>query len=540
MPSKQELIAAERARRARKRAARLASTADPAAEAWGRLGVHGADTIAAIRDATWQLLEELPDADRHPSLREAVDTLPTAEFPALVHAALADLEPFRLLSNLIRLGEAGIPWLSEQGLTKALLLAAARPSAHEIGPLPAPLLDGAVPWRLYLAVLGHPVRLSVDEIRRELEQLPLALLDDLIDSGVLGRADQPWAQRSEPLEASYLRARLLPEEVSAEEAAALEWSEAIARHAYLSGAAQTGDAVLDMLISLYSGDRSHHFELRAVLPPEQRNLLQEIMAGTQIGNWPDSITSDRGLWSLLAAQWSASLDADKGRGRLINPTFSPFHTWYAYRAAYHRILDGDIDGALRQADAFTDFEPHDERAKIEITNLRAYLAMRPDEHRHEDLDRAERLLIGIAGDHPQARANLAIVQQRKAIRANDRESWENPYFVLGIPHESPEWTSRWRELSRQYRDDVKEQARVNDAWRRIQEAERTGETFFKLPSDDDFLQEHRTRSAALIPPLAPLPRRTVTGEDELDIIKRLAAPDLLTEFDSTLRGDQNR
>jgi len=298
--------------------------------------------------------------------------------------------------------------------------------------------------------------------------------------------------------------------------------------------------VLDMLISLHRGDRSPHFELRSVLPAEQRNLLQDIMAGTQIGNWPDSITSDRGLWSLLAAQWSASLDADKSRGRLINPTFSPFHTWYAFRTAYHRILDGDIDGALRQADAFADFEPHDERAKAEITNLRAYLAMRPDEHRHEDLDRAERLLMSVAGDHPQAKANLAIVQRRKAVRANDRESWENPYFVLGIPHESPEWTPRWRELSRQHRDDVKEQARVNDAWRRIQEAGRSGETFFKIPLDDAFLQEPRPRSAALTPPLTELPRRTVTGEDELNIIKRLAAPDLLTEFDITLRGDQDR
>jgi hypothetical protein len=540
VPSKQELVAAERARRARKRAAQKASASDPAVEAWAHLGVQGADTITAVRDATRLLIADLPDPDRYAVLQNAVSAPPTSDFPSVLRAALGDLEPYRLIGNLARLGAAGVPWISELGLAKTLLLAEAWPSAETIGPLPTRLWEGTVPWRLYLAVLGHPVQLGVEEIAQELERMPLTLVDDLIDGGVLGPADRPWEHRHDPLEASYLRARLVPEKVSLDEVTDLQWPEAIARHAYLAGAAETGDAVLDMLITLHQGDRSHLFELRAALPDQQRMLLQEITAGAQVGHWPKAIAADRSLWDLLAAQWTTSILQNKRRDRPVNPSLGAFHSWRAYCAAYERILDGDIEGAVRQADAFHATEEASDRASAEINNLRAYLALRPDERRREDLERAERLLSKISGELLQVSANLALVQRRMDIRVNDRESWENPYFVMGLAHGDPDWTARWRELSRRFRDDVDALARVNEAWKRIQDAERSGATFFKVPLDDDFLRASPTRSPVLIPPLAPLPRRTVTSEDDLRIVKTLAAADLLTEFDDTVRGDHDR
>lgn len=91
VPSKQELVAAERARRARKRAAREASAADPAVEAWAALGVHGADTISAIRDAVDSLISDLAAPDDFAVLQNAVSAIPTPEFPTLLREALSGL-----------------------------------------------------------------------------------------------------------------------------------------------------------------------------------------------------------------------------------------------------------------------------------------------------------------------------------------------------------------------------------------------------------------------------------------------------------------
>lgn len=440
---------------------------------------------------------------------------------------------------MARLAAAGVPWISERGLTKTILLTEARPTADATGPLPHEVWEGALHWRLYLAVLGHPAPLVVQEIAAELRQLPLSLIDDLIDTGVLGSDDQPWKQRSDPREASYLRARLVPEAVTSEEAVELRWAESVARHAYLAGAEQTGDAVLDMLIDLHRADRSRLFDLRAALPAQQRALLQDIIEGAQVGRWPDAVTADRGLWGLLTAQWTASISSDATRARPIDPHHGDFHAWRAYCAAYERILAGDIDGAVRQTALFEGTNVSDERLSAEIDNVRAYLAMRPDEHRHEDLGRAEEFLEGIADAHADARSNLALVRKRRQIRVNDRESWENPYFVLGLRNGDAEWTPQWRELSRLHRDDVDALARVNQAWQRIRDSEQTA-AFFKVPLNDDVLDAPLHRSSALLPPLSALARRTITTADDLSFVKALAAPDLLSEFDDTARGDHDR
>ncbi|GAA4227872.1 hypothetical protein GCM10022254_16620 [Actinomadura meridiana] len=468
-----------------------------------------------------------------------MNTVPTTGFPVMLRKALGELDPFLLVAHLARLGAASPPWISQRGLTKALLLAEVSPTADAIGPLPDEVREGALHWRLYVAVLGHPAPLAVEELAPELERLPLALIDDLIDGGFLGADDQPWQHRRDSLEGSYLRARLVPETVTSEEAAELGWPEAVARHTYLAGADETGDTVLDMLIDLHRGDRSRLFDLRAALPNRQRGLLQTIIEGAQVGRWPNAVTADRGLWRLLAAQWGASISSNATRAKPIDPNQGAFHSWRAFCAAYDRILAGDIDGAVRQAALFQSTDITGGRLGAEINNVRAYLAMRPARNRREDLDAAEEILEGIVDAHPQVKLNLVLVHERKHIRLNDRESWENPYFVLGLPHGDPDWTPRWRELSRRHRDDVDALARVNRAWQRIRDAgQATG--FFRVPLDDDVLDAPPQRSSALVPPLPALSRRTTTTADDLDFVKALAAPDLLNEFDDTARGDHDR
>ncbi|MEV5831148.1 hypothetical protein AB0L25_36840 [Spirillospora sp. NPDC052242] len=209
-----------------------------------------------------------------------------------------------------------------------------------------------------------------------------------------------------------------------------------------------------MLTALHRGDQSLLFDLRAALPKEQRKLLQQVMDGAQVGRWPERITDDRRLWGLLSALWKASIRAEGRQDRLIDPNLGAFYAWQAYRTAHGRILAGDLDGALRQVKLFRRNEAIDERIDVEVDNLRAYLSMRPDNRRREDLERAERLLNGAVDGHPQVRRNLALVRERRQTPSNNRESWEDLYVALGLPHGDPRWTERWRELSRRHRDDV--------------------------------------------------------------------------------------
>ncbi|MBW8483947.1 hypothetical protein [Actinomadura parmotrematis] len=532
MVNRQELIENERARRARKRAARAAAAADPVETAWALLGVQGTDTVDAIRSALRPLVTELPPGSGHGAvLHGALTGPPSIDLPEALRVTLAELPPAQLVANLVVLGQAGVPWFSELGLIRAMLLAEERPTVQAVGRLPEALLSGSAAWRRYLAVLGHPVRLTGGELAESCAALPLSLVDDLIDNGQVGAGDRPWERRADPREADYLAARLVPDQITSAQAAALGWPEAVSRHAYLAGAVETGDAVLDALAALYEGDNSDLFELRAALPAEQQANLRAVLDGVPVGRWPAWVTADRGLWRLLAAQWSAQAAADGDRDRWMDPRASDFHLWNAFRSAHERIVRGDLAGAVRQSDALSAFSAAEEPPALydlEIRNLRAYLMQRPQgpEHRSGRLDLAVELLDA---DHPVISANRRLVEARLETPVNERESWENPFFVLGLTHGDPAWNERWRALTVEHRDDVDESARINDAWRRIHDA--VGASgFFALPVEPGVIDVPAERSAVLVPSLAPLARRTATDESDLAPVRAGAAADLLDEF----------
>ncbi|MEV4372951.1 hypothetical protein AB0J71_38195 [Nonomuraea sp. NPDC049637] len=543
-PSQAELIAAELQRRARKRAARSGmGTADPVMEGWARLGIQATDTVIAIRQSLTWLLQDSPHAGReyHDVISRSVKEIPDATLPSALKAALIDLDPIQLVTHLRRLLEAGIPWMSERGIRRVALLAAPRPMFGTVRQLDSASLDGDIYWRLYLAVLGHPARISPEEVLPLIPELPLPIVDDLVDIGVLGQDDGPWAHRKDTYESAYLRARLVPESISRADAEHISWAENAARHAFLDGDAVMGNDLLEMLAALYTGDKVDLFALRTMLPPPQRRLINEIMDGMSVGRWPAHVTSDRELWRLLDEQWARSVQEDGGhrdsktsRGsRLINATHGEFHAWRAFCSAYNCILDGRIDRAVQQAESLEKVDANTD-LRAEINNMLAYLAQRPDQWKDEDLEKADKLLDQVRHLHPTVEKNLDIVRNRSLISVNNRTSWENPYFILGLPHGDPAWNARWRDLSTDHRDDVEKLAACNDAWQRLHEAEKFGTPFFALPLDAATLNFPEGRSSALLPPLQPLPRRTATGQDDLQFLKSLAAPDLLIDFDDQI------
>ncbi|GAA4211645.1 hypothetical protein [Microbispora amethystogenes] len=521
-------------------------TTDPVMEGWARLGIQAKDTVIAIRQSLTWLLQDSPEARRayHDVISRSVEEIPDATLPSALKAALTDLDPIQLITHLRRLLEAGIPWMSERGIRRVALLAAPRPQFGTVRPLGSASLDGDIYWRLYLAVLGHPARISPEEVIPLIPKLPLPIVDDLVDIGVLGQDDGPWTYRKDTYESAYLRARLVPESITRADAEHISWAENVARHAFLDGDAVTGDDLLEILAALYAGANVDHFALRAMLPPLQRQLINDVMDGMSVGKWPEHVASDRKLWRLLDAQWARSMqEHDENRGaktsrgsRLINATDGEFNAWRAFCATYRSILDGHIDRAVRQAESLEKADVHSDDLKAEINNMLAYLAQRPDQWKDEDLEKAETLLDRVRHLHPAVEDNLDIVHNRKLISVNNRTSWENPYFVLGLPHGDPDWNARWRDLSTDHRDDIEKLAALNDAWHRLTEAEKFGMPFFALPLDPAILEFPEGRSPALIPPLQPLPRRTETGVEDLQFLKSLAAPDLLVDFDTPGKG----
>ncbi|MFC0865518.1 hypothetical protein ACFHYQ_24800 [Sphaerimonospora cavernae] len=422
--------------------------------------------------------------------------------------------------------QSGMPWLSARGAVRAQLMVMDLPRAGTVKPLPQELLDGGTDWRCYLAALGHPVKVTRSEINKFITQVPLPVLDDLIDLGLVGRAEQPWRLRRNPDEQIYVRARLAPETITENEARQIQWQEMERRHAFLEGRDLAGDDVYALLAGLWRGDVD--VRLRSMVPAEQQALLDQIQHGAQVGRWPQRLVDDHSLWGALAALWTPTETVEAKR--------SEFHTWRGLFLCYRYILVGNFKKAttqvekLMEAAAAVDENGEwmlDRSTFAEIHNMGAYLAQQ-----HNELDLAVKLLSDrdVACDEVAAR-NLTLVRKRRETLVNDREDWQNPYLALGLAHGDPDWKDQYRTLLRIVRGDTEEEAAVNRAERRIRKA--TSETqFFVVPlSEDIFLPPTDRRSAAILPPAQPLSRRTpAAGGDDLLSLRERAAGELLAEF----------
>ena len=457
-------------------------------------------------------------------IRGALTGPPPPALPAAVKAALATLAPARLITHLDRLLQAGCPWMSDIGMRRVQVLAVECPRAGEVKLPGADLLDGPTEWRIYLAALGHPARVSPDEITAVIPGLPLPVVDDLIDLGVVGREEEPWNLREDEDERLYLRARLIPRSLSRDDARRLGWAELERWHAFVAGDELDGDDVYSLLAKFWQGHAD--IRLRSSLRPEQRPLFDEIIRGAQTGHWPAHITAERGFWALLMALWEPAGP--------VNPKAGEFHAWRALHQAYHWILTRALDKARAQVERLVEAAGRaggrhrpvvNRRIRAELHNMAAYLAQETNE-----LDRGIRLLEEVEDIHPEVKENIRRLKERKSLPRNRREHWENPYLMLGLPHGAPDWEVRWRRLRKEFDDDIDRLTLINEAKRRLSQADREGADFYVLPLDEKNLQVPRRRSPSLLPPVEPMPRRTESEPQDFRMLRDAAAPTLLDEL----------
>jgi hypothetical protein len=171
------------------------------------------------------------------------------------------------------------------------------------------------------------------------------------------------------------------------------------------------------------------------------------------------------------------------------------------------------------------FEAAEPAYLAEVFNFRAYLLLL-----EEKLDAAVVALSRIREIHPQAAANLALIERRRAVPRNDRRPASNPYLDLGLPHVSPMWETRYRDLRREFARDVDMSARLNRAMKSIREAEQEEDwsDFFVLPLDTDLFRLPEESPISLVPPLTALERRTAADSPaDLEMVRQRAIADLL-------------
>ena len=120
-------------------------------------------------------------------------------------------------------------------------------------------------------------------------------------------------------------ALLNPTDVTREQAEHLGWTAYLRRQSFLAGETlvrQEPDDVWDLLYDVVmEGDATSVGGLDAALPRPQQIELRDLKSGALSGQWPPSMTEDRGLWPLMADLWRPTSLVDAGR--------SPFYALVA-------------------------------------------------------------------------------------------------------------------------------------------------------------------------------------------------------------------
>ncbi|WP_031476498.1 hypothetical protein [Streptomyces bicolor] len=527
-----EAIARERERLRGLRERREAQNADAGVDGftvrrWRKVGVFGAPAILQAHALLQQLASLTQDAT-HDALADALRNEPDDRLLPAVRTVLERADPATIAATLTAIHASGFLWLSEVGeqrltaLTEGDDTLAVSGSEDPYGAfalLSAFATDGTA---------AFPPRM----LPRVLPWIPLSALDDLIDAGVVGPEHQPWQYRAEETEHAYLIARLVPEQVTTEQAAALEWTAPQRRRAFLAGGEPlppVGD-VYDLLERVADGDASVVKELEGMLPRDLVLRLRRLLDGVDVGNWDRVLWEDRGLWRLIFSLWEPKA--------AVNPSRSPLHALMALRQAYDLLCLNDLARASSQIDKLVAFETAEPAYRAEALNFHAYTLLL-----REELNAAAVVLKGIRGSHELAESNLRMVEQRRAVPRNDRPAASNPYLDLGLPHGAPSWESRYRDLRREHVHDVDMSARLNSAMKRIRDAERDEDWsgFFVLPLDLDVFELPDEVPVTLVPPLAPLTRRTTPrSPDSLALVRQRAVADLLPHLlNAPRRPDRN-
>lgn len=527
-----EAVARERERLRALRERRDAQSADAGVDGftvrrWRKVGVFGAQAVLQAHALLRQLLPLAQDA-AHDALAAALRDEPDDRLLPAVRSVLERATPATVAATLTAAQAGGFLWLSEVGEQRLTALAAGNDTLRASGsedPYGAVALLGS------FATDGTPT-FPPRMLPRVLPWIPLSVLDDLIDAGAVGPEHQPWQYRAGAAEHTYLKARLVPEQVTAEQASALEWTAWQRRSAFLAGGEPLppGGDVYDLLERVADGDASVVKELERELPRDLVLRLRRLLDGVDVGNWDRDIWEDRGLWRLIFSLWEPKA--------AVNPSRSPLHALMALRQAYDLLCMNELGRASSQIDKLVSFESAAPAYRDEILNFHAYTLLL-----REQLDAAAVVLDEIRGSHESARSNLRLIQERRAVAINDRATASNPYLDLGLPHGAPSWETRFRDLRREYVHDVDMSARLNSAMKRIRDAERDEDWsgFFVLPLDPDVFELPNVVPVTLVPPLAPLTRRTTPHSPEsLGLVRQRAVADLLPHLlNAPRRPDRN-
>ncbi|MER5802793.1 hypothetical protein [Streptomyces mirabilis] len=528
--SRAEAVALERERLRALRARRETETTDTAVDGftvrkWRGVGVFGAQAVEQARARLHQLAEQVDPAALGWALdafRSALNGDPKGDLLPAVRAALSKADPELVASTLTTVHTAGFLWLSEVGAQKLAFLL--DDQGGEQAPSDNPVASAEEdPWGAFalFAALSRSrlAELPPRALARVLPWAPLGVVDDLIDAQVLGPEHQPWKFRSDGTDSRYILARLAPERVTEEQAQTLNWTQKREREAFLLGAEPQSRAgeLYDLLAAVADGDASVLKDLERLLPRDLVLRLRRVQDGAATGTWDRDILDDRGLWRLIFALWEPKA--------AVSPARSPMHALMALRQAYDLICSNDLQRAASQIAKLVSFESAEPGYKAEAINFRAYLLLL-----EEDLDGAVVGLSSIRDIHPQAKSNLALIERRRAVSRNERRPASNPYLDLGLPHASPSWEARYRDLRREFAQDVDSSARLNRAMKSIREAEQNEDWsgFFVLPLNAGLFELPSEIPVSLVPPLAPLERRTpAASPDDLAAVRQRAVADLL-------------
>ncbi|MET9124509.1 hypothetical protein [Streptomyces sp. NPDC004528] len=527
-----EAVARERERLRALRERRDAQSMDACVDGftvrrWRKVGVFGAQAVLQAHALLEQLASLAQDAT-HDALSAALRDEPDDRLLPAVRTVLERAAPATVTAALTAIRAGGFLWLSEVGEQRLTALTAGDDTLVVPGNEDP---SGAFALLSAFATDGtaaFPPRM----LPRVLPWIPLSVLDDLIDAGVVGPEHQPWQYRAEEAEHAYLKARLVPDQISADQATALEWTAWQRRSTFLAGGESlplAGD-IYDLLERVADGDASVVKELERELPRDLVLRLRRLLNGVDVGSWDRDIWEDRGLWRLIFSLWEPKA--------AVNPSRSPLHALMALRQAYDLLSLNDLARASSQIDKLVSFETADPAYRAEALNFHAYTLLI-----REELNAAAVVVKGISGSHELAESNLRMIEQRRAVPRNDRPAAFNPYLDLGLPHGAPSWETRYRDLRREHVHDVDTSARLNSAMKRIRDAEREEDWsgFFVLPLDLRVFELPDEVPVTLVPPLAPLTRRTTPHSPEsLGLMRQRRVADLLPHLLSApRRPDRN-
>lgn len=529
-----EAIARERERLKAVRERREAQSADTGVDGftvrrWRKVGVFGAQAVLEAHAVLRQLVPSTQDAT-HDALADALRDAPDDRLLPAVRTVLDQAAPATVAAALDAVHAGGFLWLSEVGEQRLAALAAGGTGALAVPGSEDP--SGAFALLTTLTTTDGAAAFPHRMLPRVLPWIPLSVLDDLVDAGTVGPEHQPWQYRAEKSEQAYLEARLVPDQVTAQQTAELEWTTRRRREAFLAGGEPLPPAgdVFDLLERVGDGDASVVKELERELPRDLVLRLRRIVDGAAVGNWDRDVWEDRGLWRLIFSLWEPKA--------AVSPSRSPLHALMALRQAYDLLCLNDLPRASAQIDRLVSFKDAAPAYRAEVLNLHAYTLLL-----REELDTAAVVLEGISGSHSSAESNLRMVRQRRTVPRNDRPAASNPYLDLGLPHGSATWAARYRDLRREHVHDVDVSARLNNAMKRIRNAEHDDDWsgFFVLPLDLGVFELPDQVPASLVPPLAPLARRTTPRSREgLELVRQRAVADLLPHLLSApRRPDRN-